>query len=134
MANATNAKAIETADWRLLYPFQSHELRLESLRYHYVDEGAGWPLLFVHGNPTWSFYWRNLILPLRESYRCIAPDHIGCGLSDKPQDYNYRLSQHAANLVELIERLDLNDITLLVHDWGGAIGLRAALTVPQRFK
>ena len=64
-------------------------------RLHYLDEGAGEPLLFVHGNPTWSFYWRNLILGLRDSYRCVAVDHIGCGLSDKPQDYNYTLA--AAN-------------------------------------
>jgi cis-3-alkyl-4-acyloxetan-2-one decarboxylase len=119
--------------WRSLYPFASHELRLGSLRYHYLDEGVGEPLLFVHGNPTWSFYWRNLILGLREQYRCIAVDHIGCGLSDKPQDYPYTLAQHVENLVTLVERLDLKEVTLLAHDWGGAIGLGTVLKLPERF-
>jgi haloalkane dehalogenase len=119
-------------DWRSLYPFASHHLPLDSLRYHYLDEGAGRPLLMVHGNPTWSFYWRNLILAFRDRYRAVVPDHIGCGMSDKPQDYPYRLSQHIENLVRLIEHLDLTDISLLVHDWGGAIGLGAALQVPDR--
>jgi cis-3-alkyl-4-acyloxetan-2-one decarboxylase len=118
-------------DWKSLYPFVSHELRLDALRYHYLDEGAGPPLLMVHGNPTWSFYWRNLATTFRDRYRVVVPDHIGCGLSDKPQRYNYRLDQHIENLVRLIEHLDLRDITLLVHDWGGAIGLGAALRVPQ---
>lgn len=108
-------------------------MRLEGLKYHYLDEGAGPPLLFVHGNPTWSFYWRNLILGLREKYRCIAVDHIGCGLSDKPQDYRYTLSQHIANLKALIEKLDLHEATLVAHDWGGAIGLGAVLDLPERF-
>ncbi|MBC8876650.1 MAG: alpha/beta fold hydrolase [Planctomycetes bacterium] len=118
--------------WRTLYPFESHHLLLESLRYHYLDEGAGQPLLMVHGNPTWSFYWRNLVVAFRDRYRVVVPDHIGCGLSDKPQDYPYRLSQHIENLVRLIEHLDLTGVTLLVHDWGGAIGLGAALQVPAR--
>lgn len=120
-------------DWRSLYPFQPHELALGSLRYHYVDEGQGDPLLFVHGNPTWSFYWRNLIAAFRDRYRCIAVDHIGCGLSDKPADYPYTLSQHIDNLSRLISHLDLSRITLLVHDWGGAIGLGTALAMPERF-
>jgi pimeloyl-ACP methyl ester carboxylesterase len=121
------------ADWRSQYPFTSHELSLAGLRYHYLDEGSGEPLLMVHGNPTWSFYWRNLIRELRSDYRCIAVDHIGCGLSDKPEPYPYTLAQHVDNLVRLIESLDLRNVTLLVHDWGGAIGLGAALRVPQRF-
>jgi haloalkane dehalogenase len=121
------------ADWKSLYPFASHEMRLEGLKYHYLDEGAGPPLLFVHGNPTWSFYWRNLILGLREQYRCVAVDHIGCGLSDKPQDYRYTLSQHIANLKSLVETLDLRDATLVAHDWGGAIGLGTVLELPERF-
>jgi haloalkane dehalogenase len=107
-------------------------LTIDSLRYHYVDEGHGDPLLMVHGNPTWSFYWRNLIAGFRDRFRVVAPDHIGCGLSDKPQNYSYCLSQHVHNLVRLIEALDLSPVTLLVHDWGGAIGLGAALQVPQR--
>jgi haloalkane dehalogenase len=120
-------------DWRPLYPFDSHELTLDSLRYHYVDEGDGEPLLMVHGNPTWSFYWRNLLLGLRDRYRAIAVDHVGCGLSDKPQSYSYTLAQHVANLVRLIDELDLSGMTLLGHDWGGAIGLGAVLQRPDRF-
>ena len=92
----------ESADWRSLYPFASHEIVVGSHRYHYLDEGAGAPLLLVHGNPTWSFYWRRLVVGLRDRYRLIVPDHIGCGQSDKPQDYPYRLAQHAANLQRLI--------------------------------
>ena len=121
-----------TVDWRQLYPFASHTLPLGSWRYHYLDEGSGEPLLMVHGNPTWSFYWRNLILAFRDRYRVVAPDHMGCGWSDKPQAYPYCLSTHIANLVQLIEHLDLRAVTLLVHDWGGPIGLGAALRVPDR--
>ncbi len=119
--------------WRALYPFSSHYLSLGPQRLHYVDEGAGQPLLFVHGNPTWSFYWRNLILPLRDRWRCIAVDHIGCGLSDKPQDYNYTLQQRIDDLVRLVEELDLTGATLVAHDWGGAIGLGTAQRLPSRF-
>ena len=122
------------ADWRPLYPFCSHYLSLGALRYHYVDEGAGEPLVFVHGNPTWSFYWRNLILGLKDEYRCLAVDHIGCGLSDKPQDYPYTLAQHTENLCQFIEQLDLRGVTMLVHDWGGAIGLGAAVRLKERMK
>ena len=100
---------------------------------HYVDEGRGSTLLLVHGNPTWSFHWRNLIVGLRNSHRLVAPDHVGCGLSDKPQSYNYRLGQHIANLVEFIDRLDLREITIVAQDWGGAIGLGAALRCQDRF-
>lgn len=125
---------MSTSDWRSLYPFASHELHLAGLRYHYLDEGRGEPLLMVHGNPTWSFYWRNLVTAFRDRYRCVVPDHIGCGLSDKPQQYEYRLAQHIANLKQLIESLDLRQITLLAHDWGGAIGLGAAVDLPERFK
>jgi len=120
-------------DWRPLYPFESHGMRLARLQYHYLDEGRGAPLLMVHGNPTWSFYWRNVITALRDIYRAVAVDHIGCGLSDKPQDYEYTLERHTENLIALIEELDLTGITLLVHDWGGAIGLGAAVRLPERF-
>ncbi len=115
------------------YPFASHFLDIDGLRYHYLDEGRGETLLFVHGNPTWSFAWRNLIKPLSAEYRCIAVDHIGCGFSDKPQDYPYTLQQHVANLERLIEELDLTNVTLIAHDWGGAIGMGAATRHPQRF-
>ena len=122
-----------SADWRKLYPFESHYLSVPDARVHYVDEGAGEPLLMVHGNPTWSFYWRNIISAFRGDHRCVAIDHVGCGLSDKPQQYEYRLENHIANLVALIDSLNLKRITLLVHDWGGAIGLGAALQRPDRF-
>ena len=120
-------------DWRPLYPFQSHYFTLGENRMHFVDEGGGAPLLMVHGNPTWSFYWRNLVVGLRDQWRTIVPDHMGCGLSDKPQKYRYTLAQHIENLLRLIEHLDLREITLLVHDWGGAIGLGAALQARERF-
>ncbi len=119
--------------WRDLYPFPSHHLALGSVRLHYLDEGAGQPLLFVHGNPTWSFYWRNLILGLCDRSRCIAVDHIGCGLSDKPQDYNYTLEQRIDDCVRLVEHLDLTGATLVAHDWGGAIGLGTVQRLPHRF-
>jgi haloalkane dehalogenase len=119
--------------WRELYPFASHFLNIGGHRYHYVDEGQGEPLLLVHGNPTWSFHWRELITAARDRYRLVAPDHIGCGLSDKPQDYEYRLRRHIDNLVELVERLDLRRVTLVAQDWGGAIGLGAALAARERF-
>jgi pimeloyl-ACP methyl ester carboxylesterase len=123
-------------DWRSLYPFASHYFTTGSgARLHYLDEGPrdAEPLLMVHGNPTWSFYWRNLVLGLRDQYRCIVPDHIGCGLSDKPQRYRYQLAQHIENLAELVDQLDLKNATLLAHDWGGAIGLGTLLRMPQRF-
>jgi pimeloyl-ACP methyl ester carboxylesterase len=119
-------------DWHALYPFTSHWLQIDTLRYHYLDEGEGPPLLMLHGNPTWSFYWRNLVVALRDQYRVVVPDHIGCGLSDKPQEYDYCLQRHIGNVVRLIEHLDLSQVTLMVHDWGGAIGLGAALKVPDR--
>jgi len=121
--------------WRSLYPFQSHWISLQGHRGHYLDEGEGPPLLLVHGNPTWSFYWREMVLALRGKYRLIAPDHIGCGLSDKPgaRLYSYRLSQRVDDLVQLIEELRLEQITLVGHDWGGTIGMGAAVAAPQRF-
>ncbi|MFZ1933142.1 MAG: alpha/beta fold hydrolase [Thermoguttaceae bacterium] len=125
----------EAHDWRSLYPFQSHELTLDGHRCHYLDEGSGPVLLMVHGNPTWSFYWRDLILALRGRFRIIAVDHIGCGLSDKPpaSAYSYRLARRVADLGQLIEKLGLKQITLVAHDWGGAIGMGAAVAAPEQF-
>lgn len=120
---------------RDLYPFEPRQVQLRcGHRMSYLDEGSGPPLLMLHGNPTWSFYYRNLVLGLRDRYRCIAPDHIGCGLSDKPQDWSYRIPAHVDNVCELIERLDLRDATLVVHDWGGPIGYLAALRLASRFR
>jgi len=128
-----------TPAWKDLYPFQSHELNLDSNLLHYIDQGKGLdqgngnPLLMVHGNPTWSFYWRNLITAFSDRYRVVVPDHIGCGLSSKPADYPYTLAQHVENLTKLIQHLDLRNITLLAHDWGGAIGLGCAVQNRDRF-
>jgi cis-3-alkyl-4-acyloxetan-2-one decarboxylase len=104
-------------------------------RCHYVDEGAGPVLLMVHGNPTWSFFFRELVQGLRGRYRVVAIDQIGCGLSDKPAatDYPYRLARRIADVNEFIEKLDLRQITLVAHDWGGGIGMGAAVAAPERF-
>ena len=83
--------------WHDEYPFKSHYLETDGYRYHFIDEGEGDPVLMVHGNPTWSFYWRRLVLALSPQQRAIAVDHLGCGLSDKPLDYPYRLEDHVAN-------------------------------------
>lgn len=101
---------------------------------HYLDEGTGEVMLMVHGNPTWSFYWRRLVQAFSPTHRCVVPDHIGCGLSEMPEDWTYRLQDHIDNVVSLIDDLDLDGITLLVHDWGGAIGFGAALARPERIK
>ncbi len=122
--------------WRELYPFASHQIVLGGHRYHYLDEGSGPTLLLVHGNPTWSFYWREIIRGLRDQYRVIAVDHIGCGLSDKPSAnaYPYHLGRRVEDLLGLIDALQLDSITLMAHDWGGAIGLGAAVARPDRFR
>ena len=105
---------------------------------HYVDEGptdgSAASILCVHGNPTWSFYYRSIVARFRETHRVVAVDHVGCGLSDKPQQYKYTLAQHTSNLVRLIDSLDLKNVTLVVHDWGGAIGLGAAVSRTERFR
>lgn len=120
-------------DWKSLYPFASHWRTTAHGRQHFLDEGVGAPLLMVHGNPTWSFYYRELVKSFRSDHRAIAVDHLGCGLSDKPQYFDYCLASHIENLVGLIDELDLSNATLMVHDWGGAIGLGAALQRPDRF-
>ena len=119
--------------WKPLYPFASHYLVLDGRRMHYVDEGRGRPLLLVHGNPTWSFYWRRLIAALRDRYRVVAVDHLGCGLSDKPRRYPYQLARHIDNLVHLVEHLDLQQTVLVAHDWGGPIGTGTLLRLRERF-
>jgi haloalkane dehalogenase len=113
------------------YPFASNYLEVPAGRLHYVDEGSGQPVVMVHGNPTWSYLYRNLIKRLQPEYRCIAMDHIGFGLSDKPQDWSYLPADHSANLTILIEELKLTNITLVIQDWGGPIGLSYAVTHPQ---
>jgi haloalkane dehalogenase len=112
-----------------LYPFASNWLELDGLRYHYLDEGPrdAPPVVLLHGNPTWSFYYRHLIPPLSQTHRVIVPDHMGCGLSDKPQDYPYTLAQHIKNVERLLAHLALERVSLALHDWGGVIGMGYAM-------
>ncbi|PTX20091.1 haloalkane dehalogenase [Pontibacter mucosus] len=119
---------------RLLYPFAPHTYEVSGGTMHYVDEGTGAPIVFVHGTPTWSFLWRQQIKALSRNFRCIAPDHLGFGLSEKPADFSYTPEAHADNLEQLIEHLQLKNITLVVHDFGGPIGLRYALRHPENVK
>ena len=120
-----------------IYPFESHYLELNGLNYHYLDEGEGEVVLMLHGNPTWSFYYRNLVLALRSHYRIIVPDHIGCGLSDKPAKdiYPYTLERRVSDLEALLQHLGIQDnINLVVHDWGGMIGMVYATRYPESIK
>ncbi len=98
----------------------------------YLDEGQGECVVMVHGNPSWSYLYRNLVLALRGRYRCLVPDHMGCGRSDKPQRYPYRLQNHVDNLETLLERCGVRRCVLVVHDWGGAIGMGWAGRHPER--
>jgi haloalkane dehalogenase len=112
--------------WRQQYPFESHHLDMGSgVRMHYIDEGprSDEAVLLLHGNPTWSFYYRNVVLALRDRFRCIAPDHIGMGLSDKPADYPYTLARRVGDVRRLVAKLRLKRVHLILHDWGGAIGM-----------
>ncbi|PKV75616.1 alpha/beta fold hydrolase [Pontibacter ramchanderi] len=119
---------------RILYPFAHQVVQLQTGSMHYVDEGQGEPIVFVHGTPTWSFVWRQQIKALSRTHRCIAPDHLGFGLSDKPLNFAYTPEAHAHNLEQFIEHLQLKDITLVVHDFGGPIGLNYALKHPENIK
>ncbi|HEY1190432.1 MAG TPA: alpha/beta fold hydrolase [Gemmata sp.] len=120
-----------------LFPFVSRVATRRGLRMAYLDEGRGDTVVMLHGNPTWGFYYRNLVLSLRESYRCIVPDHIGCGLSDKPptDKYDYALKSRIDDLEWLLEERGLTrDLTLVLHDWGGMIGMGFAARHPERVK
>jgi pimeloyl-ACP methyl ester carboxylesterase len=125
---------MSAVDWRAHYPFEGHAFPQPAGVMNYVDAGSGRPILFVHGNPTWSFYWRAALVAMQGTHRVVAPDHLGCGLSEKPQDWTYRLADHIDNLERLVLHLDLRDITLVVHDWGGAIGMGVATRHPDRFR
>ena len=117
---------------RTLYPFTDHWFDTGHGVMHYVDEGAGTPVVFVHGNPTWSCQFRNVITSLSSTHRCIAIDHLGFGLSDSPRDFSYLPVDHARNLAALLDSLDLSNVTLVVGDWGGPLGLSWALAHPDR--
>jgi cis-3-alkyl-4-acyloxetan-2-one decarboxylase len=120
-----------------LYPFAGRYFERNGLRLHYLDEGPGELVVMLHGNPTWSFYYRNLVLGLRDRYRCIVPDHIGCGRSDKPAPdrYDYSISSRVDDLEALLDHLQIHSpITLVLHDWGGMIGMTYAARHPERVK
>jgi haloalkane dehalogenase len=119
------------------WSFEEHYLDLGGLRYHYLDEGQGPPVVMLHGNPTWSFFYRDLVRGLRDECRVVVPDHIGCGLSDKPGDdrYDYTLGRRVDDLEALLDHLRLRDnLTLVLHDWGGMIGMTYAHRHPERVK
>ncbi|MDG0965172.1 MAG: alpha/beta fold hydrolase [Opitutales bacterium] len=121
------------------FPFDGNSFKTKSsFNLHYLDEGegSGAPTVFLHGNPTWSFFYRRLILALREHGRCIVPDHIGCGLSDKPAypEFQYNLEAHGQNVIDLLDHLKIDRVRLVVHDWGGAIGLSAFRNQPERIE
>lgn len=118
------------------YPFEPKSLDVGGGRMSYLDEGprAAPVLVLLHGNPTWSFYYRKLVISLKDRYRVIAPDHIGCGLSDKPQVYDYTLDTHIENLTRLLDHLNLDTFSMGVHDWGGAIGFGYAVKHPEKIK
>ncbi|MEM9797333.1 MAG: alpha/beta fold hydrolase [Pseudomonadota bacterium] len=118
-----------------LYPFAHNFVETAQGAMHYVDEGQGDPVLCLHGNPTWSFIWRDFVTGLRDRHRVVAPDHIGFGLSDKPVDEDaYTIERHVQNLEALVLGLDLRGITLVMQDWGGPIGLAMAARHPDRIR
>ncbi|WP_373497326.1 alpha/beta fold hydrolase [Aquiflexum sp.] len=116
------------------YPFQSNYFNINGHRLHFIDEGKGEALLFVHGTPTWSFDFRKIIKNLKSDFRCIALDHIGFGLSDKPKEYDYSTFNHSLTLEKLALAHKLDSITLVVHDFGGPIGLNFAIRHPNLIK
>ncbi len=130
MERKINNKKTSTKGFEDLYPFQSHFMKINGHHLHYIDEGRGRNVLMIHGNPTWSFYFRKPIQYLSPQYRTIVPDHIGCGFSDKPgaDEYEYTLERRVKDLDYFVKSLELNGkITLILHDWGGMIGCGWAL-------
>lgn len=117
-----------------LFPYESRFVEIDGARVHYVDEGEGPVFLALHGNPTWSFLYRHIINGLRDRFRCIAVDYPGFGLSTAPPGYRFTVAEHARIVESFVERLDLRDITLMVQDWGGPIGVWVAQRHPERFR
>lgn len=132
------SEAFRTPDERFAqlpgFSYQPVYREVDGLRLAHIDEGDGEPVVFVHGEPTWSYLWRKVIPPVLDAgFRCIAPDHAGFGRSDKPTDLGwYSYDRHSELFGALVEELDLRDATVVVHDWGGPIGLRAAVEHPER--
>jgi haloalkane dehalogenase len=119
---------------RRLFPFQSKWFESDVGPVHYVDEGAGQPILFLHGNATWSFIYRGIIIRLKRGFRCVAPDYPGFGLSVRPERYGYTPAEHAEVVSALVRRLDLRNLTIMGQDWGGPIGMRVALDNLERMR
>jgi haloalkane dehalogenase len=119
---------------RRLFPFASKWFESTAGAVHYLDEGSGPPILFLHGNPTWSFLYRGIVIRLRKSFRCIAPDYPGFGLSAHPENYGYTPAEHAEVVRALVRHLGLEGLTIMGHDWGGPIGLRVALDELPRMR
>lgn len=118
-----------------LYPFASHWFRRGGLELHYLDEGAGDPVVCVHGNPTWSFFFRDVVRALAPDHRVVVPDHMGFGLSSRPGDgqFTFTLRSHVDNLEALLDELGLTrNVTLVMHDWGGMFGMGVACRRPER--
>ena len=127
-----SAGAVSEGLDRAEYPFASHWVTSPAGRMHYVDEGSGPPIVFVHGTPSWSFEWRALIRGLARNYRCLAPDHLGFGLSDRPREFPYTPEAHAENFQRFITQVAPGPFTLVVHDFGGPIALPFCLRQPQQ--
>jgi len=117
-----------------LFPFQSHWFESEVGKVHYLDEGEGPPILFLHGNPTWSFLYRGIIIRLRKSFRCMALDYPGFGLSAHPMEYRFTPEEHANVVRSFVQGMDLGDLTVMGHDWGGPIGMHLALEETDRIR
>lgn len=124
----------DLSEIRDIYPFKQNFFKVKKYNYHYVDEGSGDPVVMLHGNLSWSFMYRDLIKELSTNHRVIAPDHLGCGLSDKPQDFEYRLETHIDNLESFLLSLKLEKINLVMHGWGAAIGMGFAIRHPAKIK
>lgn len=119
---------------RRLFPFESKWFESPVGPVHYVDEGAGPPILFLHGNATWSFLYRGIIIRLKRRFRCVATDYPGFGLSVRPERYGYTPAEHAEVVSALVRRLDLTNLTIMGQDWGGPIGMRVALDSLERMR
>jgi len=117
---------------RTMYPFESRWFDSSGGRMHYIDEGSGTPILFCHGNPTWSFLYRGIVSRLRDRYRCVAVDYLGFGLSDRPDDYGYTIEEHARTTGELVDRLGLDGFVTMGQDWGGPVSMTVAAERPER--
>ncbi len=117
-----------------LYPFEPRWFDSSQGRVHFIDEGAGPPILFCHGNPTWSFLYRNIITRLRDRFRCIAPDYLGFGLSDRPTGYGYTVEEHAGIVGELVDHLELDGYVSMGQDWGGPVSMAVDSTRADRVR